>query len=98
MVKEHKIEKIITCTVIDEVICNRCGRSFSGYIHCGEDSLEIHRFTGGGGYYSKIGDQTVWDFDICDDCLIEWLKTFKHNPVKFYDSYTEEVEIKSTQD
>lgn len=32
---------------------------------------------GGGGYASKIGDCTKWDFCLCEDCLLELFKTFK---------------------
>jgi len=59
------------------VICNRCGKV--------DDSeqvalaSEIETWTHSFGYGSKQ-DGTTMEFELCDDCVLEIIKTFKYPP------------------
>lgn len=63
--------------VIEDIICNKCGNScYSGFSY--EGLIEANII---GGYGSKsIGDMEHYCFSMCEDCLMELFKTFKHNP------------------
>lgn len=92
MIITHEEEKVQTVKYLikDKIVCNKCGREFvydyydnghrvlNDYIENAQ--MEFHNFSDTGGYYSKIGDMTSYSFDICDDCLIELMTTFKIAP------------------
>ncbi len=64
--------------VTDDIICNKCGNSCKDSCDMNYEGLiEASVF---GGYASKLGDQVNYEFSLCEDCLIELFKTFKHNP------------------
>lgn len=73
MIKTKK--RTIEVDVCDDMLCNKCGKSF--YEKNGEpEGLIDLRFTGG--YYSQyFGDMTSIKFDICEKCLYEWVEAFK---------------------
>ena len=62
--------------IITTVICNKCGCNIP-------DSLN-------GGYevrysYGSVYDNESWSFELCENCLLELISTFKHIPKGFYD-------------
>lgn len=60
--------------VIVDICCDKCGRSCMGELgnFCG-----IH-FNVSGGYDSPVfpDDETVREYDVCEVCVHEWLKTW----------------------
>lgn len=75
MQKLKTIIRTIENKVVDEVFCNKCEKEielkkfeeyYTGY-HCG-------------GFYSKLGDMSEYQFDLCETCLNELFKTFKIDP------------------
>jgi hypothetical protein len=75
--KTKKVTKEVIETVVEDVLCNKCGSSLSDSYSNYEGLVEAN-FTGG--YGSKIGDMTQVTFSLCEDCLLELFKTFKHEP------------------
>lgn len=60
-----------------KTICNKCGKSFErDYIN------ENHKINIEFAYCSSYDGQT-WEFHLCDDCLTEIIKGFKHKPQGF---------------
>jgi|SaaInlStandDraft_4_1057021.scaffolds.fasta_scaffold20813_4 hypothetical protein len=74
------MKKTITETVerTEEIVvsltCNCCGKT---YTHDDVDMGDITNIDFSFGYGSRF-DLQHWDFDICDDCIEAWVKTFKH--------------------
>lgn len=77
-----KITEIKPVTIDEEVtvdiICNVCGNSCKdregmNYEGLLEASVQ-------GGYASKLGDMLTYTFSICEGCLENIFKTFKHPP------------------
>jgi hypothetical protein len=74
--KEIKVEE--TKFIPESITCNKCGKSEkltgdewqSNTFH----SINLHF-----GYGSKF-DMDIWKFDVCEDCLVEFVKSFKHEP------------------
>ena len=78
MVESHEERHTTTRVVVDDVVCNRCGKS------C-KDSMDMNyegllEATVRGGFASKLGDGVEHRFSLCEDCLIELFKDFKHAP------------------
>lgn len=71
-------------------VCNKCGKEEV------EDTPEqdftvnnkIHEFGVNFGYGSSF-DTEYWRFDLCNDCLMGLVKTFKHEPDGFGEDYGE---------
>jgi hypothetical protein len=70
--------------------CNKCGKTYKQN-HDSDDYMghydglwdgEIHNFGASFGYASSY-DEESWDFDLCEDCLVDFIKTFKHVPDGF---------------
>lgn len=62
---------------IEDIICNRCGGS------CKVAGMNFEGLIGidfTGGYGSHLGDGNRYRFDVCETCLEEWFKSFKHDP------------------
>jgi len=63
-------KEVTTCT------CNKCGEIISYNFKDGKcygTSVTIH-----GGYFNKhLSDLTSYWFDICEECLVEFMNTFK---------------------
>lgn len=62
---------------IDEVICNKCGRTEIDPEF--KYSIEMHNFKIAFGYYSS-NDGVIIDFDLCSDCITEFMESFKVKP------------------
>lgn len=86
--------KTIIENVVDKIYCNKCGRELKTSIN-NEKTMEIeeyHHYESIGGYFSKIGDMIRFEFDLCDDCIWEYMKTFAIPP-KFEDYECKEIDI-----
>lgn len=78
-------------TKATQVGCNKCGittqLSDEDEINNEWSRDEFQEFNCSFGYGSRYDSQR-WSFDLCDDCLTELIKTFKHVPDGFgEDSY-----------
>ena len=82
----NMIQKTIEEPVLAAIVCNKCGRRFEAppgkCIEYAND-MEFHHYSSTGGYCSKIGDMVSFSFDLCDDCMLELLRSFKV-PVEFH--------------
>ena len=65
---------------IQMVICNSCAKE----IKTGSDFVEMnkmHSLTFHGGYGSVYpGDLTSAHLDVCEECLVKWISTFRIAP------------------
>lgn len=61
------------------IICNKCGKEVD--LEKANDFEEnlFHSFKVSFGYGSKY-DLELWSFDLCEDCLLEFIDTFKIKP------------------
>ncbi len=64
------IEETKDRVIVTDVLCNKCGTNKG----------EIHNIVIEFGYFSKQHDGQTWDFDLCENCIIEFVKTFKYKP------------------
>jgi hypothetical protein len=78
MVKQHYEEKLQKTKVVDEIICNKCGKSFTPkYMGVGHyENSQVHKFRTDFGYGSEYDGKTL-EFDLCEKCLLKFVKTFK---------------------
>lgn len=84
MIKDHTEVKEVEEVVVDDIICNKCGKS------CRENSnyQGLIEKTITGCYGSVLGDQTSITFSLCEYCLMDLFKTFAIPPEIFdYLSY-----------
>ena len=72
--------KIVTqeVEILDDLICNKCGKSLKQIIStdgdfnfCGLEEVQMIC-----GYGSK-NDGTIYTFSMCEDCVLELIKSFK---------------------
>lgn len=86
----EKVEVVKEQPILKSVTCNKCGRRKK--IEGDEDfqrDWEAEEFQSFGlrfGYGSKY-DEESWEFDLCEDCLTDFIDTFKHLP-DGYGEYT----------
>lgn len=73
----HIETKTEESTVLDDILCNRCGGSCKTEIGNYEGLVET---VIQGGDDSKLGDMVRFTFSICEPCLKEIFATFKHPP------------------
>ena len=61
----------------DKTFCNCCGKEFSmqGELFL-EEFLHIEKQWG----YFSAQDGTNLSADVCEECLMNWMKTFKYKP------------------
>ncbi|RLQ93688.1 hypothetical protein D9X91_17050 [Falsibacillus albus] len=71
--EERKIPKKVAISIT----CNKCGNTKK--LSDIWDEYEFQSFSITFGYGSLFDDQK-WEFDICDTCLADFVKTFKHSP------------------
>ena len=81
MIKKYSHRELVE--KIDDVICDCCGNSMKVEISPGIDpefyGLVDQKYYGG--YNSThFTDGVRYDFDVCEECLAKWLKTFKVQP------------------
>ncbi|MEM4994794.1 hypothetical protein WKH56_19730 [Priestia sp. SB1] len=67
--------------------CNKCGNvAEQGKSHTSEGFLWNEQFKNielSFGYLSKFDNET-WKFTLCEECILDMVKTFKHVPQGFY--------------
>lgn len=74
MRKQNKITKTVTFFQTVGMTCDKCGKKFSSE----DEILSVHSFTVSYAYNSgKDGSE---EFDICEDCLNKFFKSFVHKP------------------
>jgi hypothetical protein len=69
---------------VEFVLCNRCGKSCN--CEFGDDTRRHNEYATvkfGGGWYSKIGDDSSLEMHLCEDCLIEIMDQCKV-PLRIY--------------
>ena len=64
-----------------EVICNKCGKSFTPSDSLFPEFLDIEKDWG----YGSQKDGERWEFDLCESCIDEFVGTFKISPLITYD-------------
>lgn len=67
----------IEAEVVEDVLCNKCGKScmcLAGMNY--EGLIEVTSHFGYGSL--KFGDMTKIQFSLCENCLWEIIQTFKH--------------------
>jgi hypothetical protein len=91
MNKKEKVFRTVEEYQTIEVICNKCGKVHTakdGGVIVDDSYKEPHSFTCAFGYYSGYDDE-IWNFDLCETCLVDIIKTFKYAPSGFFtDRYT----------
>lgn len=67
----EKVTKTVEVEVVKDILCNKCGKTtnYDGLI----EVVSKH------GYESNY-EFDAWCFSLCEDCLIEFMKTFKLRP------------------
>jgi hypothetical protein len=79
MLKTHKQTKTEEIDVVDDIVCNRCGKSCKD--KCDMNFEGLLEVTVQGGYASLLGDSHSYVFSICESCLKEMFeKEFKIAP------------------
>lgn len=76
--KEVEVIKMESQIVKETKICNKCGKEITPTY-----SDNFINFFQRFGYESNFDGET-WDWDICPECLLEWIKTFKYVPDGFF--------------
>jgi len=69
--RQYKIQET---KEVEKIICNKCGKEIlvkNGMPE--EDVLSVQKRWG---YFSEK-DNEVHEFDLCEDCYDEWIKTFQ---------------------
>jgi hypothetical protein len=86
-----KIEQLKN--VPNAITCNKCGKTeeLSGNeFDRGMQSCQFQTIDVAFGYGSKF-DMDDWSFDLCEECLVDLVRTFKHLPYGYDKEYADEV-------
>jgi hypothetical protein len=90
----EEIEETIKKEIPVSVTCNKCGNS---KVLDGEEDYErqwklekFQSFFLSFGYGSKF-DMEDWEFDLCEKCLVDFIRTFKHLPDGYDENYTNSI-------
>lgn len=78
-----KKTKIITkeIEVIDDVLCNKCGKSCRS--NDSGDFYGLIEVSFSTGYFSpKLPDGSTYTFSLCEECLDEMFREFKIQPIE----------------
>jgi hypothetical protein len=80
--KTQVVTKEVEEVVEKHVLCNRCGRKDRAYPDPQYEEVQEYLHVDlVGGYGSRFpGDSNRVRFDVCQDCLREWVATFKVEP------------------
>lgn len=78
MIKSNLVKKEIIEDIIEDILCNKCGKSLKDEQGMNYEGLVEANFIGG--FYSKFGDMSKYKFSLCEECLDELFKSFKHDP------------------
>lgn len=75
----EQLEKLQEEEVVDDVLCNKCGKSCRSKIWDNVfDKLTIKTTGGYNSYYPD--DMVTVEFDLCEYCLKDFVESFKINP------------------
>ena len=79
MIKKHTEKKEIEQNVIDDIVCNQCGISLED-----EDTGDMNGLVEaeviGGEFSSDFADGELYQFSLCEPCLVKLFASFKHDP------------------
>lgn len=80
--KTHLVTREVEEVVERHILCNKCGRKDQCFPNPEYEEVQEYLHTDlRGGYGSRFpGDLTRVRFDVCQDCLAEWVATFKVEP------------------
>lgn len=70
-------EVTVTEETVLEIRCNKCGKIIDQNNYA--ELNKIHTIMLSFGYGSEH-DMETWDFDVCEDCILEYIKGFKIAP------------------
>src|SRR5690606_34673443 len=93
MLETKTISRQIDYEETVDVICNKCGESCKD--ECGMNYEGLIEYKIMGGFGSKLGDGSVYQFYLCEDCLKTMFEGFKHNP---YVEDDEDIEYEEDSD
>lgn len=82
-VKKKRLTQVTEVTVSETVTCNRCGKSTISVKDEHNFDIDLYHNVGFSFGYGSNFDMERWSFDICEDCLVDFIKTFKHVPSGF---------------
>lgn len=74
----ESVEKVQVIVEVKDIVCNKCGESCTDKSGMNYEGVIEHWWQSG--YYSKFGDCQEHQFSLCETCLEELYKTFKHSP------------------
>ena len=75
----RKETREVTVVVVEDVMCDRCGKSMKGHI----GNINGLHLQGSGSYDSThFPDMYSFEADVCEACVIEWFKTFQRDPIQ----------------
>lgn len=75
-----KIYESVAVTVdkLASITCNKCGKTATQNLEHDQEYM-FQSVSLSFGYTSKF-DEEIWNFDICDDCLEQFVDTFAIKP------------------
>lgn len=76
----NQVYKKVLSPQLSSVLCNKCGKEHK--VEDEEYDLNLnlyHTFSASFGYGSEF-DFESWHFDLCEECLIKFVDTFKIKP------------------
>lgn len=76
--KEIEVTRKEQVVIKDMKICNKCGKEVSPTYS--EDFISFYESFG----YNSHFDGERWEWDVCPECLLEWIRTFKYVPDGFF--------------
>jgi hypothetical protein len=82
-VTEKKVTMVEEVIIEESICCNKCGKEYKKSHeeqYCWDAKMQS--FSASFGYGSKY-DMEHWQFDLCEDCLVEIIKSFKYVPDGF---------------
>jgi hypothetical protein len=93
MKEYEEISIVETKEIPKSITCNRCGKheKLTGDEYTREFQTNLYQtFYPAFGYGSKL-DMDRWTFDLCEECLIDFVRTFKHLPEGYDKTYIDKV-------
>lgn len=79
--KNYETQTIIK-EVVGSITCNKCGRTERVIGEKADRSYISNLFHSFDALfdYGSSHDEEKWSFDLCEDCLLDFVKSFKHAP------------------
>lgn len=81
--KTQRVTREVEEVVERYILCNKCGRKDESRPNPAYEEVQEYLYVDlVGGYGSRFpGDSTRVRFEVCQDCLAEWVGTFKIEPL-----------------